>query len=109
MKGILDEIEKRNNSKKFSKLSLMISMITFGLSGYLFSSIPRTIKVSEGYSEPPIMIIVATELFCLLGMIMMILSFTKKEPSTRIKWIGAILNVFLFLIILGSAIFARVI
>ena len=59
--------------------------------------------------EPPMVILVAAQVFCLTGMIMMILSFTKKEPSTWFKWAGAILNILLFLIIMGSAIFARVV
>lgn len=107
MKEILDE--KESSQKRFSKLSLMMSMITFGLFGYLFSRIPKTIKVSEELSDPPTVIVAATVLFCLLGMIMMILSFINKEPSTWFKWIGAIVNIALFLIIVGSVIFARVI
>ena len=109
MTEILDEIEVKSNRKNFSKLSLMNSLITLVLFVYLFLSIPKTIKASEGFPEPPMVIVIATQLFCLTGMIMMILSFTKKEPSNWFKWIGAILNVVLFLTIVGSAIFARVI
>lgn len=109
MSEILDEIEVKNNRKSFSKFSLINSFITLGLVIYLFSSIPKTIKASEGLPEPPMIILIATQLFCLTGMILMILSFTKKEPSNWFKWIGAILNIVLFLTILGSAIFARIV
>ncbi len=106
---ILDEIEVKNMRKSFSKFSLINSFITLGLVIYLFLSIPKTIKASEGLPEPPIIIVIATQLFCITGMILMILSFTKKEPSNGFKWIGAILNIVLFLIFIGSAIFARII
>ena len=109
MAEILDEIEVKNNRKSFSKLSLINSLLTLGLVVYLFSSFPKTIKASEGLPEPPMIIVIATQLLCLTGIIMMILSFTKKEPSNWLKWIGAILNIVLFLTIVGSAIFARII
>lgn len=109
MPEILDEIEVKNNRKSFSKFSLITSLITLGLVVYLFSSIPKTIKASERLPEPPMIIVIATQLFCLTGIIMMILSFTKKEPSSWFKWIGAILNIVLFLTVVGSAIFASIV
>jgi uncharacterized membrane protein len=109
MAEILDEIEAKNNRKRFSKLSLINSLITLGLFAYLFSVIPSTIKVSKGFPEPPMVIVIATQVFCLTGMIMMLLSFAKKEPSNWFKWIGATLNILLFLTVIGSAIFARIV
>ena len=109
MNDSLDEIEIKNTQKRFSKLSLIISLITLGLFSLFLLSIPKTIKSSEGLPEPPMIIVVATQIFCLAGIIMMVLSFTKKEPSTWFKWIGATLNILLFGLIVGSAIFARVI
>lgn len=109
MSEIKDEIKVKNNRKSFSKLSLINSLITLGLCIYIYASIPRTIKVSKGLPEPPIVFVIATQLFCLTGMIMMILSFAKKEPSSWFKWIGATLNILLFLIIVDSVIFARIV
>lgn len=108
MKEILDEVEAKNTRKIFSKLSLINALITLGIFSYLFSSIPKTIKVSEGFPEPPIIIVIAIQVFCLTGIIIMILSFIKKEPSNWFKSTGAILNILLFLIIVGSAIFAQI-
>jgi hypothetical protein len=65
MEEILDEIEKRNSQKRYSKLSIITSLITMGLLGYLFSTIPKTIKASEGLPEPPMIIVVATQIFLL--------------------------------------------
>lgn len=109
MTEILDEIEVKNNQKHFSRLSLISALITLGLLGYLLSSISNAIKASKRLPEPPIVIIIASLLFSLTGMILMILSFTKKEPSTWFKWVGTILNILLFLSIIGSVIFARMV
>ncbi|MFT5261751.1 MAG: hypothetical protein ACI8YQ_000476 [Polaribacter sp.] len=109
MNEILDEIEFKNNQKIFSKLSLIASLLTLGLSTYLFSSTPRAIKASVSLSEPPIVIVTAIQILCLTGIVMMVLSFVKKEPSTWFKWVGGVLSILLFLLIVGSAIFARVV
>lgn len=108
MNEILDEIEIKNNQKRFSKLSLITSIITLGLLSYIFSIIPKKIKAGEGFPEPPMIVVIAIQVFCLIGIILTILSFTMKEPSTWFKWVGGILNIVLCLLILGSAIFARV-
>ena len=109
MNEILEEMETTNNQKWFSKLSLLTSLITLGLLSYLFTSLPKTIKASEGIPEPPLVVILATQFFFILGIVLMIMSFRKKEPSTWYKWIGGILNIVLFVIIVGSVIFARVV
>ncbi len=109
MSEILDEIEVSNTSKRFSKLSLLCSFVTIGLFVWLTASIPAKIKASEGLPLPPTFLIIAFQLFCVLGMIMMLFSFVKKEPSSWQKWIGAVLNTLLFFMLLGSVIFARVI
>ncbi|MAT52913.1 MAG: hypothetical protein CMN32_00420 [Saprospirales bacterium] len=109
MNEILDEIEIKNAQKRFSKLSLLASLITLGLFGYLFLSIPKTITASQGVSAPPMIIVISIQIFSLVGIVLTTLSFVKKEPSTWFKWAGAILNVLLFLLIAGSVIFARVV
>ena len=100
----LDEIEITNSKKSFSKLSLLTSLITLGLFGYLFTSNPKTINASVGIPEPPVIVIFATQIFCILGIVLMVLSFRKKEPSTWYKWIGGILNIVMFVIIVGLVI-----
>jgi len=110
MNEILDEIGVKKKQKIFSKLSLIASLITLGLFSFLILSGPRIIKASESLpTEPPIVLVTAIQIFCLTGIVMMILSFAKKEPSTWFKWVGGILNGLLFLLIIGSAIFASVV
>jgi cell division protein FtsW (lipid II flippase) len=108
MSEILDEIEVRNTSKRFSKLSLLFSLLTIGLFIFLAASMPKTVKASEGLPLPPTFLIIAFQLFWFLGMIMMLFSFVKKEPSSWQKWIGAVLNSLLSLMLLGAAIIGRV-
>lgn len=109
MNQILDEIKTSNYQKRYSKLSLITSLVTLGLISYLALSIPNRITVREGLPEPPMLIVIATQLFCLIGIALTILSIANKEPSTWFKWIGGVLNVLLFLLIVGSAIFAKLI
>ena len=109
MYEILDEVKIKNIQKIFSKLSLITSIITLGLFGYLFLRLPRKLTASQGIPEPPMIIVTTAQIFCLVGIVMLILSFIKKEPSTWFKWTGAILNILLFVILVGSAIFARVV
>ncbi len=105
MTGILDKI--KINQKRFSKLSLINSLVTLGLSFYFFILVPENLKASEFHKST--MVIIAIQLFCLTGIIMTILSFTKKEPSNWFKWIGAILNILFFWALIGSVIFAMII
>lgn len=109
MPEILDEIEIKPTQTKFSKLSFAVSLITLGLSSYLFLSVPNTIHVGEDFYTPPMVMIIATQASCLTGMVLTVLSIAKKEASTWYKWVGGILNVLMFLLILGSVIFARLI
>lgn len=109
MNEILDEIKIQNPQKRYSKLSLITSFVTLGLIWYLVLSIPQKITVREGLPEPPILVVIATQIFCLIGIAMTILSIAKKEPSTWFKWIGGVLNVLLFLGIVGLVIFAYVV
>jgi hypothetical protein len=106
MNEILDEIKFTNPPKTFSKLSLMAALITCGLTGYLFSSFPKMIKVSEGFPEFYLKLIGSIFACCLFGLIMMILSVARKEPSTWYKWLGVVLNTLICLCLLGSIIFA---
>ncbi|MDX1940999.1 MAG: hypothetical protein SFU99_10640 [Saprospiraceae bacterium] len=110
MNPILDEIENKNMSRiTFSKLSFGVSIITTFLVIYLIGQIPSTIKVSEGIPQPPMFIVAATNIFCIVGLLFTILSFVKREPSRLFKWMGGILNIILFIFILGSILFARLI
>lgn len=109
MNQILDKIDIKHHQTKFSKLSFAMSLITLGLTSYLFFGIPSTINVAEGIQAPTIAFVFATLFSCLFGIIMMVLSIAKKEASTWYKWTGGIINTLLFLLILGSVVFARLV
>ena len=109
MDEILDEIEVKNNQKKFSKLSFVMSFITFGLLYYLFSSFPKTINPREGLPEPSMIIVIAFQISCVIGLITTCLSFVRKEKSTWFKWVGGVLNILVFLLVVGVFIFVNTI
>ncbi len=52
MNKIFDEIETQNYEKRFSKFSMISSIITLGLCWILIISIPKTMKASQGLPEP---------------------------------------------------------
>ena len=97
------------NRNTFSKLSFLFSIITLGLFSYLFLSIPNTIVVGENIGQPSKSTIWSIFILLLIGISMMILSITKKEEHTWYKWIGLILNTTVFILIIGSILFAKLI
>lgn len=107
MDNILDELEKKNTQRRYSKYSFLISVLTLASFIYLFSIIPKKISVGARMQEPSWIIVHTTQIFCIIGIIMMIVSFVNGEPSTWYKWIGAILNILLLIVLVGLAIFAR--
>lgn len=103
----LDEKKIGNSQKWFSKLSLVTSLISLGLLGNLLSRVPKTIDAHTGLLEPPAILILAFQIFCVLGIVMTVLSFSKKESATWYKWLGGVLNIVVFTFLVGSVIFAK--
>jgi hypothetical protein len=64
--------------------------------------------MSDGLKKPSNVIIIGTQISFLIGIILAILSFIKREPSNWFKWIGAFLSVLFFLIIISPLIFTYV-
>ena len=112
MNEILDEIEPKNRSNRYSKISLVSSLISVSSSLYLFLSVPKTIKAIDtikGTYDPHPIFIISIQVFCIVGIFATVLSFMKKEKPTWIKWIGAFLNILVFAIIVVSTIYTEVI
>lgn len=110
MDEILDAAtESQSKSKMFSISSLVIALVTLSISGYLIMSIPARIKASEPLQAPPVIIVSALWFFCITGVIVTIFSFVKKEPSSWFKWVGAIINIFLCIFIVGAVIFSKIV
>jgi RsiW-degrading membrane proteinase PrsW (M82 family) len=109
MNEILDKIEEEKIVKKtFSILSFGMTIVIFTLFLYFNSLIPTEIKASDGFKnripENHEELAIVVKLSCMLGFVFSILSFVKKEPSSLIKWIGAIINILIFLLIVGITI-----
>jgi len=104
MDNILDSKQVVNNSTKYSKISFLFAITSLCCLGYMFSLIPSTIKVSEGFPSPSIYLIRMSQLSVFLGLVFTILSITRKENNTLYKWIGATLNILFVIFIIGSTI-----
>lgn len=102
MNEILDEIEKKNIQTRFSILSLIIALITIGMLSYLFWCMSKM-------TRPPEVIAYIVRLCFMSGILVTILSFVKKEPSTWFKWVGAVVNILIFLLVVGALVFALLI
>lgn len=112
MKNIIDDVKpiSQKTKKIFSKLSFTIAMIEVLLIVLLFQiswtwNLNKTIGWAENAINP-IVLASLIKIFILLGILFSILSFVKKEPNSFYKWIGAILNGLIFIIIIASIIFA---
>ena len=100
MNEILDSIEEEIRPKTFSKLSFGTAVITIGAFVYSNNLIPPNMKLSEGFPVVNPVLIWAMRLNFLLGFIFTVISFVKKEPSSKVKWIGGIVNVLVFVLCL---------
>ena len=109
MKETLDSIENKNNQKIFSLLSFISSLVTLGIFTYLFFILPRVIRVSGGFPIPPLTVILVFYVSFFLGMITTIVSFIKKEPNSFYKWLGAVINIILFIFLVINILFTTLI
>ena len=110
MNEILDDhiVEKKAGST-FSKLAFAIAILNIMALGYLFSPISTRVIAAEGLPNPPLVFICACWVFILSGLVCAIMSIVKKEKNSLYKWVGGILNILIFLLIVCSVIFARVV
>ena len=101
---ILDETTEVLILKKtFSKWAFGTAIITTTLIVYYATQIPSEMKASDvGKPFIPLEFASIMLLSCLLGFVFTIISFVKKEPSSVIKWAGAIINIIPFLIMVWS-------
>ena len=106
MNEILDEILKPNMRKTFSILSFVFGLLAtlILIFSFVLSSHALTIKEASHLQ----MLEKVAQLFCLFGLISTFISFTNKEPFSKLKLIGIILNGITFLIF-AVAIFSRLI
>jgi len=100
MKQILDaEDPIPVSSRTFSRLSFATALLTL----FLFSQINTYIQNRDAGGQdhiPPRYLAYAVFLLGIIGPIITLLSFVRKEPNTVLKWIGAFFNVTWFLLIL---------
>ena len=90
----------------YSKLSFTFSALTLILFILLVNSIPSTIKANEGFPIIPKWLILTAASSCFLGFIFCIISLIRKERLKYLKVIGGVLNILLFLFLIGIIGFA---
>lgn len=112
MNEILDEIEVETAKKTFSNLSFGIGIfniiVLFYFSIPLIKSFFNTtgIETTGGLPRIPLIFKWTMNIFQILGYTFAVLSFVKKEPSSKMKWIGGVLNMLLFLFSISVTIIA---
>lgn len=110
MQEILDDFKsKEPDGRIFSKLSFGISMLTLLLFVMVIFSFPSKIKVSDGIPFFLRILIVSLQISCLIGLILTIISYMRKEKLRHFKTIGAVLNLLLFSIMVGAIIFSKMV
>jgi hypothetical protein len=107
MNQLIDEIEKMTVVKKtFSKLSFIISIVTVLLCCYAYRLILlEKPDIFKPLSNEITYATYAGLLSTIVGFIVAIISFIRKEPSTIVKWIGGVLNIGIFVFYTGRVIF----
>lgn len=98
-----------NRSNRFSKWSFIFSIVSLILIIYSVLSIPSRIEASATLEEPNFIIGILIQLSCVAGVLMILISFIQKEPSTWYKWVAAILNILLMLLLIGAIVFRNTI
>ncbi len=110
MKQILDDIEDQTplRQRRFSRLSLGFAFLTIVLLGQLNAFVKSYISAADQVNDrPPKELMWGIVLTSLLGMTFTVLSFYQKEEITVAKWLGGMLNVLLFLLLIGSFLSAK--
>jgi hypothetical protein len=100
MNEILDSIEEEIRPKTFSQLSFGTALITICAFVYVNNLMPSDMKLSDGFPVVNPVLIWTMRLNFLLGFVCTVISFIKKEPSSKVKWIGGIVNALVFVLCL---------
>ncbi|MFT4533024.1 MAG: hypothetical protein ACJA1A_000782 [Saprospiraceae bacterium] len=66
-------------------LFLIISLVSFSAVAFLFLSIPKTIGAGMRVPEPSNILVRVIQFSCIFGVIVTLISFSLREPSTWFK------------------------
>ncbi|MEM9918423.1 MAG: hypothetical protein AAF990_10030 [Bacteroidota bacterium] len=102
MKDILDNIEVNNRKQTFTHLSLVCVLVSLSCFGYLLNLLSNPVLANDTLYNPPLLLVRSAQISSVLGVVMVAFSFVKKEPSGWKKWLAAVVNITLFLLIVGS-------
>ena len=115
MQEILDDFQKKERPAKsqFSKFSFafaLISMLLFAYTVYRFIQFRDTTLIPSKYiiyMDQFAFLSIGIFLFCLIGTMLSILSYLRAEPANFYKIAGALINFFLFSLLLMGVYFSK--
>ena len=105
MKEILDiEDPLPLRSQTFSKLSFTTPFVILLIAASIHFIMSNPASEVQPYWPLIVLLFVVLIISCFASPLFALISFIRKEPDSTFKWIGAILNLFLFLSIAGGII-----
>jgi len=115
MNEILDDFQKKERPTKsrFSKFSFafaLISMLFFAYTVYSFIQFRDTTLIPSKYiiyMDQFAFLSLGIFLFCMIGTVLSILSYLRAEPANFYKIAGALINFFLFSLLLMGVYFSK--
>src|SRR5687768_10899829 len=106
MDEILDTLEKKRTSKKiFSNLSFALSLISISFWIIFLLAATTEIRIQNGEYRSttyhPRFLLPFVLLFCIASLTFTVISFTRRERSNALRWIGGILNLLIAMILVS--------
>jgi|GEM_PF-5271514 len=96
---------KKTQSKLFSRLALFFAIVSVAICCIIFY-----LTLSSSLEGIGLTLMFQTALIlrftCLFGVICNVISFIRKEPRSVVKWLGAIINFLLLILVIGLIVFA---
>ena len=105
MDEFLDNLPEREKSDTFTRLSIFSSVTSMVCFFILMDQIYGPIDAGQGFIEPNILLIRATQIFMIASVLFLVASYVKKERKGWKRWLATILSSIIFFSIIGSIIF----
>lgn len=108
MREVLDDLDEMPPQRDgYARLAFGIALITMSLLAYLLLLTPVQMQMSQAVPQPSQVVVVLTQVFCLLGVVLSIASAQRREPMSWYKVVGTILNCLWLVLVIALALFAQ--
>ena len=102
MEDILDQLNVKNTKTIYTNISFVCSVFLICCLGFIFSYIPAIFKAMDSIIRPPQFVVWINHFVTIVGFVMVIMSFSKGEPSSWKKWFAAVVNISIFILVVAS-------